>query len=66
MLHINFALITCSADYFILWDEFSVEKSVIWVAFDQQRFIIRNVTCLVAVVTVRKFDIYIESSITHR
>ena len=36
--------------------------SVIWVVFGQKRFIIRNVICLVAVVTVRKFDIYIKSS----
>ena len=33
-----------------------------WVVFGQQKFIIRNVICLVAVVIVRKFDIYIESS----
>ena len=39
-------------------DEFSVEKSVIWVVYGQQKCIIRNVISLVEVVTVRKFDIY--------
>jgi len=31
-------------------------KSVIWVVFDQQKFIIFNMICLVAIVTVQKFD----------
>ena len=30
-----FALFTCAANYSILWDEFSVKKSVIWVVFDK-------------------------------
>ena len=34
---------------FILWDEFSVEKSVIWVVFGKQMFIIRNAIASVAV-----------------
>ena len=44
-----FTWISCPANFFILWDEFSVEKSVIWMVFGKQRSIISNVICVVAV-----------------
>ena len=44
-----FTFITCPVNSFILWDEFSVEKSVIWVVFGKQRLIICNAIAFVAV-----------------
>ena len=44
-----FTFITCPVNSFILWDAFSVEKSVIWVVFGKQRLIIRNAIASVAV-----------------
>ena len=44
-----FTFITCPVNSFILWDAFSVEKSVIWVVFGKQRLIIRNAISSVAV-----------------
>ena len=40
---------TCPVNSFILWDEFSVEKSVIWVVLGKQRLTIRNAIAFVAV-----------------
>ena len=37
-----FTFITCPVNSFILWDELSVEKSVIWVVFGKQKLIIGN------------------------
>ena len=51
-----FTFITCPVNSFILWDEFSVEKSVIWVVFGKQMLIIRNALPL-PLATGRKFDI---------
>ena len=54
-----FTFITWPVNSFILWDEFSVEKSVIWVVFGKQRLIIRKAIASVAVSNGSQFDTFI-------
>ena len=57
-----FTFITCPVNSFILWDEFSVEKSVIWVVFGKQRSVIVMRLLPLPLAMGRKFDTFITLS----
>ena len=57
-----FTFITCPVNSFILWDEFSVEKSGIWMVFGKQKLIIVMRSLPLPLATGRKLDMFIALS----